>query len=140
MSVITSKTSQYRGGRVSLPVARINDQNFCPVYWVQRCIIRLKRQPDDFLFAAPSPAGFTYSTFNKFFQSVVDSAGIQDYLTPHSLRKGGASYLSSMGVPLDHIRVRGQWKSDSIFRYLQLPLADKIARERKLSSFFSFPH
>lgn len=139
VNVSTSKTSQYRGGKISLPVASISQADFCPVFWVRRCIDRLHRLPEDLMFAVPSSYGFSYSTYNKFFQSTVESAAISEYLTPHSLRKGGATYLSSMGVPLDQIRSRGQWKSDSIFRYLQLPLRDRISKEKIFSSSLSFP-
>jgi len=40
----------------------------------------------------------------------------------HSLRRSGATYLLSQNVPLEVIKVLGDWKSDSVFKYLK-PLA-----------------
>lgn len=45
-----------------------------------------------------------------------------DYNT-HSLRRSGATHLMLNNVPLETIRVLGDWKSDAIYRYLK-PSAD----------------
>jgi hypothetical protein len=37
----------------------------------------------------------------------------------HSLRRSGASYLLSVGVPIEAIKLMGDWKSDSVFKYLK---------------------
>ena len=44
----------------------------------------------------------------------------------HSLRRGGASHLLGLQVPISTIRILGDWKSDAIFRYLLPPDPEKV--------------
>ena len=41
------------------------------------------------------------------------------HFNTHSLRRSGASYLLSAQVPVETIKILGDWKSDSVFRYLK---------------------
>ena len=51
----------------------------------------------------------------------------EDYGT-HSLRRSGASYLLAKGVPLEMIKVMGDWSPNSscVFRYLRPGPEDKL--------------
>ena len=40
------------------------------------------------------------------------------HFTPHSLRRGGASFSYAAGVPLDHIKLHGTWTSHAVNSYL----------------------
>ena len=44
--------------------------------------------------------------------------GYKNY-TPHSLRRGGATFFAEQGLPLDKIKKLGMWKSDAIQVYLK---------------------
>ena len=39
--------------------------------------------------------------------------------TPHSLRRGGATFFAEKGVPLPAIKRHGKWRSDAIELYLK---------------------
>ena len=39
--------------------------------------------------------------------------------TPHSLRRGGATFYAEQGLPLDEIKKLGMWKSEAIQVYLR---------------------
>ena len=56
-----------------------------------------------------------------------------DYGT-HSFRCGGASFALEAGVPLDTISIMGDWKSDSVFLYLHMPLSQRLSAQRTLAS------
>lgn len=36
----------------------------------------------------------------------------------HSFRRGGETWLSKMGVPMDMIKSIGWWASDAVYRYV----------------------
>ena len=38
--------------------------------------------------------------------------------TPHSWRRGGASFTYTVGVALEHIKHHGTWKSDAVDAYI----------------------
>ena len=55
----------------------------------------------------------------------------QDY-NSHSLRRSGASYLLAKGVPLETVKVLGDWKSDCVFKYLKPVATDKLTLVNKI--------
>ena len=44
----------------------------------------------------------------------------------HSLRRSGATYLLSLGVTVDIIKILGDWKSDCVFKYLKPSPIDQL--------------
>ena len=40
----------------------------------------------------------------------------------HPFRRGGASYAFQVGVPLELIKITGDWKSNAVSLYLTVPL------------------
>jgi len=49
----------------------------------------------------------------------------------HSLRRSGASHLLASGVPLETIKVLGDWKSDCIFKYLKPTASQRLSMANK---------
>ena len=41
-----------------------------------------------------------------------------EHYSTHSLRRSGATHLLASGVPVELIKIIGDWKSDCIFKYL----------------------
>ena len=39
----------------------------------------------------------------------------------HSFRRGGASFAHQAGLPVDRIKLLGDWKSDAVLLYLAVP-------------------
>jgi hypothetical protein len=59
------------------------------------------------------------SVVRRRLQCVMKSVGLDcSEFSTHSLRRGGATWLLSTGVPVQTIKVLGDWKSDSVFKYL----------------------
>ena len=47
----------------------------------------------------------------------------------HSLRRGGTTAMRAAVVPLSHIKERGQWASDCVFKYIMPTVSDKLKWE-----------
>lgn len=46
--------------------------------------------------------------------------------TSHSFRRGGASFAFRAGLPVDLIKILGDWHSDAILLYLTVPLSVRL--------------
>ena len=71
---------------------------------------------------------FTYSKFLKVLCSCLTDIGVNLSLyAGHSFRcGGGASFAYQTGIPLDMINLLGDWKSDAVFLYLNVPLKMRL--------------
>ena len=68
---------------------------------------------------APRRKIITAPKFRAMFNRVVAAAGLcGEGLTPHSLRRGGATASFLSGVPVSHIKAHGTWRSSAIEGYL----------------------
>ena len=73
----------------------------------------------DFLFSTRNFTQITYSTLNKSFKRLISISKIKGNFSSHSLRRGGTTAMRAAGVPLSHIKERGQWVSDCVFKYIK---------------------
>ena len=87
---------------------------------------------------SPDAAPISASKFRASLRLALKRAGLEDRgYTPHSLRRGGASYSYQRGVPLDAIKHHGTWVSDSVNAYLMSspPFHSPVVRAFKKLSF-----
>ena len=87
--------------------------------------------PSDPLFSVrsgspPSSRPLTFSLFSSFLARVVTALGLdpQAY-SPHSFRRGGATFAFECNVLAEHIKFQGDWSSDAYLVYLELSPAQK---------------
>ena len=81
---------------------------------------------------------FTYKGFMALLHSTFPKLGVcSTEFGTHSFRRGGASFALEAGVPLDTISLMGDWKSDSVYLYLHMPVSQRITAQRKLATYFS---
>ena len=75
-----------------------------------------------------------YESYSEMLKYVAGMAGLDpvDY-SSHSLRRGGTSYLRSVGASIEELKLRGDWKSDAVMLYIQQPLEQRIAFELRVS-------
>ena len=45
--------------------------------------------------------------------------------SPHSFRRGGATFAFECNVPAEHIKFQGDWRSDAYLVYLEMSPAQK---------------
>ena len=109
----------------TIPLSSLSDQRICPVaawdlYRHMLPGINPSKTTPLLLTTAP-PIGKTISasTLRAMFHRATQIAGLSDRnYTPHSLRRGGASFCFQAGVPLEHIKKHGTWSSQAVDRYL----------------------
>lgn len=134
--VQSSKSSQFKGSPHIIPVACVSDVKLCAVCWLRSWLRRRKPLPKEPVFSLCDGSPMSYNSFQKYLKQIVTKAGITKRISSHSFRKGGATFLSSIGVPIQKIKERGNWSSDAVFKYLCEPLHVKIAQELKVASVF----
>lgn len=75
---------------------------------------RTAARPNDSLF------GRTKNDLERAFTGAAAALGGTTRFTWHSLRHGGATYMSMAGTPVEDICIRGRWRSlDGVRRYIQ---------------------
>ena len=81
---------------------------------------------------------FTYKAFLSCLHTLLSECGIpsSDFAC-HSFRRGGATYALEAGVPLDHIAVMGDWKSDAMYLYLHMPMRQRLQAQRTITNSLS---
>ena len=105
---------------VSLP--RLKGHPLCPVAaMVQYFVMSKQLPPSAPLCAVPTKAGGVQQISYKSIVDVVKSVAPRDKVSQyssHSFRRGGASFMHSVGMSMDQIRYMGDWRSDCFRRYI----------------------
>ena len=123
LQVMSTKTIQCKEKVLLLPLPPIPGHILCPVAALKHMwsFAQLPSEPIP-LFSYHTPLGYksvTYCTFLKHLRVVLEKVGVQaNQFSGHSLRRGGASYALSIGIPGEVIKILGDWKSDCYQRYL----------------------
>ena len=82
------------------------------------------------LFCYEDKAGQTrvldYHGFNSALKEALRIAGLQTLdVTPHSFRRGGASFALMCGAPEVLIKAQGDWRSLAWEKYIDTPLTHR---------------
>ena len=127
LSLKWSKTRQSRTHPVAIPLPSLGDSWLCPlkVWRIYNTILSLKQvtiTPDTpLLLTTSGPAGriITIPALRAMFNKALSLADLQGAgYTPHSLRRGGATFSYHAGVDLQQIKHHGTWKSQAVDNYL----------------------
>ena len=123
-----SKTRQFKEGAHLIPLPRIPNSPLCPVSAIRHYFTLVPAPSVAPFFCLPTDQrpGFTPLTATYFTSSLkrlIVTLGLDaaNY-SPHSFRRGGATYAYQAGVPEHLIKLRGDWLSDVYQVYLSLPL------------------
>lgn len=136
MLLIRSSKTSKDGAPIELPVCKIPDKRFCPVFWINKLLGVPNANPKSGLFSVMLHKRFSYSRFRSMLNSLSVSAGYSVKFSGHSFRRSGACYLMSLGVPISQVQERGNWKSLCVLKYLALPVANRIRAEQGLANRF----
>lgn len=142
VSMRSSKTIQYRERVNMIPVVSSPLSLLCPVRWLKIYIRRFKIKSGH-LFVTPGKGmkAFTYRSYSNRLKLALNQAGIKGKFTCHSLRRGCASYLSRLGLPLHDIKNYGDWRSLSVLFYLSGDLTTRLHKDSLVArSFDEFSH
>ena len=131
----SSKTTSKKESAVVLPVLFSSDKSICAATWLARFVKRFAMPQEAFLFSTTRVPVLTYGMFAKKFKDLTVRAGLHGDFASHSLRRGGATFMSMLERPVEQIKARGMWKSDCVYRYIAPPLSAKIVNEREVAKF-----
>ena len=141
VTVTRTKTIQFKERKLMIPICRVSNKTLCAVYWVERHFAEVKAKPSHPAFMIPdgeNVSPMSYSLFSKILKLLAERAGIQaERVSSHGFRSGGATFLARLGVDLDVIKGRGDWKSDQVLVYLRRPVQDRIALDHKVAGMLS---
>ena len=134
ISVRWSKTIQFRQRIIHIPLPHIPGSPFCPSSALYLCLHMVHRPTTPYpLFCYRTPAGvkpLTHSEFVTHLRSCLHQLGFNSALySGHSRRKGRASFALQCGIPVELIKLQGDWVSNAYERYLYpaLPLRKRLA-------------
>ena len=116
-----SKTMQNRRDTVTLPLPYLASSPLCPIVALKSMIQIFPAEQNDPLFLLPRKRGLvplTDSVARKHLKAVSLALGIAPPLTFHAFRRAGASWAFHNGVPLEHIKKHGTWRSNAVHTYL----------------------
>lgn len=108
------KTYKHSQTPVVVTVRAVTDERTCPV----KAFVKYKR------FRSPADLdGWIFedsaAEFSSEFKDLCDQASIRSHLTPHSLRRGGATWAANVGWSDAKIRAHGRWKSSAFLQYVR---------------------
>ena len=120
-----SKTLQSVKGTTPVPLPALRGSVVCPKSAWNEYVAALPEVPHaastPLLLSTVTPRGkiITAPKLRAMFNRVVAAAGLcGEGLTPHSLRRGGATASFLSGVPVSHIKAHGTWRSSAVEGYL----------------------
>ena len=133
MSVSCSKTIQFRERSIHIPFPHVPGSPLCPVASLLHAIsFTGSSAPSSHAFAYFDPSHraircLTYRSFVTKLRDCLSSLGYPPLLyASHSFRRGGASFAFQSGIPVELIKMLGDWKSDSVLLYLTVPLSIRL--------------
>ena len=125
LSIKWTKTRQAAIFTAPIPIPALGANPICPVTVWHDYVEQLRfvsRKPDSpLLLSTTGPPGrvITIPILRALLRRAAHLAGLSHcHYTPHSLRRGGASFGFLAGVPLEHIRFHGTWTSEAVNHYL----------------------
>ena len=119
------KTRQCATNRVSIPLPALGESELCSLRAWREYTSRLSgvdNTPETpLLLSTVHPIGkpITVPVIRAFMRRAAEAISLsaQAY-TPHSLRRGGASFSFNMGIPLEFIKFHGAFESNAVNAYL----------------------
>ena len=134
LRVRSSKTTGGEGNERFIPVTWASEASMCAARGLKALLGKVPGSPKDPLFSAVGLPGLSYSVFHKVFKSLVIRAGLSGDFASHSLRRGGATFMSMVGCTISQVKDRGGWVSDCVYRYIKPPIAHKVLIDKKFVS------
>lgn len=135
LSVRWSKVIQFREKVLEIPLPKIVNSPFCPSTALLGLSLDNPPCPAPvplFRYGLPKASNvpLTHKDFTDRLRSCLTLCGFEASMySGHSFRRGGASYALECGLPVDLIKLQGDWNSNAYERYLNpsLELRKKVA-------------
>lgn len=137
---VHSTKTLLKGERVlRIPLHLSQDYVFDVVSRLRHHFVTVPADGDSYLFLKRDRKGNTIPLMYKDVLQFIKKAVLLIGLDPqniglHSLRRSGASFLHSIGIPLEDIRMAGDWRLMAVLLYLVNPFSRKLDLELKIAS------
>ena len=118
-----TKTIQFKERTLDIPLPRMPKHPLCPVAAIFHAWSFSRGSPmDGPAFLVPVKDALkplSSNTFINRIKEILKSCGVNSSLySGHSFRRGGATWAYQVGVPVDTIRIIGDWKSNAYTSYI----------------------
>lgn len=134
LTIRSSKTIQYSERNVVVPVIASPGSTLCPVRWLKKYLKLVHVNPSSPLFVRPgTQSPLTYKVFSDRLKALISAANLKGNYTSHSLRRGCATFLSRLGLPLHDIKTYGDWRSLSVLLYLAGDVHTRLLKDRSVA-------
>ena len=124
LTVRKSKTNQFAARTHEVVLPYLADSTLCPTTALMRLIGRSTHAPITSplctYWEGTRPAHLLQAAFRKRLTKALQDSGTNPgQFSTHSLRRGGATWLISVGTPLTMVKCLGDWRSDAVFDYIK---------------------
>ena len=121
-----SKTNQFGNRDLVVPIPSNSDPALDLYRHLCNLFTKVNASPDRPAFSFTNKHFVSYSSFTSRLKSLLLSAGVDPAkYSGHSFRRGGATYLHSLGASPLEIQASGDWQTMVFTRYLHLSLEDR---------------
>ena len=129
-----SKTNQYMKNFHVIPIPK-NEDPAMDLFTHLKRLFTLVKADDDAPALSYTPNHFiSHKVFTAKLKTLLAKAGLDPSLySGHSFRRGGASFLYSVGGSTLMVQVLGDWASQVFTRYLLLSLDDRLDAQNLIS-------
>lgn len=137
INVRSSKTNRYKNRVFQIPIVKIDNDWFCVYSLLKKHFIEFDVPHDSYLFWKHSGSNMKpiqYNELLQFLKTAVTWIGLEPSdVGLHSLRRSGAAFLHSIGVPLNDIQSVGDWSSMAVLLYLCTTFSRKCSIEKSVA-------
>ncbi|MEW8545902.1 MAG: hypothetical protein AB2693_20460, partial [Candidatus Thiodiazotropha sp.] len=146
LAVRWSKVIQFQERTLHIPLPKIPTSPLCPSTALLRLTLENPKCTSPtplfcYTWMGASNVPLTQKQFTDKLQVCLTHIGLDSSkYSGHSLRRGGASYALKCGLPIDLIKIQGDWRSNACERYLEHAFEQRqlVARQMGASVAASF--
>ena len=130
-----SKTNQFMQRSHVIPIPKNDDPALDLFSHLKLLLKKVKSKPDAPVLSFSGSQYINHRTFTEILKSLLKKAGLDPSLySGHSFRRGGASYLYSIGGTTLMVQVLGEWSSQIFTRYLSLSIEDRLEAQELIAN------
>ena len=130
-----SKTNQFMQRSHVIPIPKNSDPALDLYTHLKLLFSKVKAGPESPALSFSSTQYINHRSFTERLKKLILKAGLDPSLySGHSFRRGGASYLYSIGGTTLMVQVLGDWSSQIFTRYLALSLEDRLDAQELIAA------
>ena len=124
-----AKNEQFRRDLLTFPLPKLGGSVLCPVDALDNVRRLVKHNENDHIFKVSDNASFTYRQFQDKLQETLKQLQVPNYASysSHSFRRGGTTFSFLCGIPVEIIKLLGNWRSNAFLSYIEFPLETRSA-------------